>query len=310
MQTIEPIVGPLRLDVSRVRVKSILTRSSGYLHEVASHSLQPYSGCALGNSLCGVACYVRHSAWVNRGRRWGSFIEVRENAAEAYLAQVDREREWARRSRGRFAIFMSSATEPFQPIEPTARVTFGLLSAMVEAPPDYLIVQTHSHRVAEETYLPVYARLRERMNAKLRFHISIESDRDELPGLPRSASPVARRCDAARRLRAVGHRVVVTVAPLLPILNPPRFFERLGDVADAVVIDHFIEGDGSPRGDGSRTRRTPLPMAMEHVQSGSTTLAYRDEIVAIARRVLGPSRVGVGVAGFAGRFLHGSPQSE
>jgi hypothetical protein len=53
--------------------------------------------------------------------------------------------------------------------------------------------------------------------------------------------------------------VVVTVSPLLPIADPERFFARLAGLADAVVIDHFIGGDGTP--DGSRTLRTGLPAA-------------------------------------------------
>ena len=72
------------------------------------------------------------------------------------------------------------------------------------------------------------------------------------------------------------------------------------EYADAVVIDHYVGGDGSP--DGSRTARTPLPAAMERALPGSSELAYRDRIVAIAREVL-PGRVGVGRDGFAGRYL-------
>jgi hypothetical protein len=41
---------------------------------------------------------------------------------------------------------------------------------------------------------------------------------------------------------------------------------------------------------------------MEAARPGSSGLAYRDEIVAIARRAL-PGRVGVGAEGFAGRWL-------
>ena len=66
------------------------------------------------------------------------------------------------------------------------------------------------------------------------------------------------------------------------------------------MIDHFIGGDGS-RG-GSRTRRTALPGAIEALHRGAAGLAYRDEILALARRRL-PGRVGVGPDGFAGRFL-------
>ena len=109
------------MDVEAATVGSILTRTSGYLDGIASHSLQPYRGCPFGASLCGVGCYVRHAGHLTSGRPWGSFLDVRTNAAEAYRAPVDRERRWARRSRGRFGIFLSSATEPFPPQEARLR---------------------------------------------------------------------------------------------------------------------------------------------------------------------------------------------
>ena len=105
--------------------------------------------------------------------------------------------------------------------------------------------------------------------------------------------------DAARRLREAGLRVIVTVSPLLPIQRPEDFFGRLREVADAVVIDHFIGGDGSA--DGSRTRRTSLPQAMEAAEPSSATLEYREKIVRIARDYF-PGKVGVNIDGFAGRF--------
>ena len=276
-------------------VSQILTRTSGFLHDVCSHSLQPYRGCALGNSLCGVGCYVRHNFYVTKGEPWGSFVEARTNAAAAYREQYEREKNWARKSRGQFGIFLSSSTEPFQPMEMKHRVTQSVLEAMVDLPPDFLILQTHSHRVAD--YLELYLRLIH--VTELRVHISIESDRDDLPGLPRAASSVAKRIEAARTLKAAGVPVIITVAPLLPIDRPAEFFETLSKVADAVVIDHFIGGDGSPN--GARTMRTALPLAMELVNPESTKLAYREQMIAIARNHF-PSRVGVNIAGFAGRF--------
>ena len=70
-------------------------------------------------------------------------------------------------------------------------------------------------------------------------------------------------------------------------------------MADAVVIDHFIGGDGSTT--GSRTLRTRLPLAIEQIDPRAVTLAYRDEIVEIARNYF-PGLTGVGIDGFAGRF--------
>ena len=176
-------------------IQSVLTRASGFLETVCSHSLQPYRGCPFGAALCGVGCYVQHSLHVTRGRPWGSFLEVRTNAAQAYRAGYERERRWARQRRGGFVIFLSSATEPFPPQESRHAITRSVLGAMLDQPPDGLIVQTHSHRVVDalDASVPLAGR------CSLRVHVSIETDRDRLPGLPPSASTVARRFEAARR---------------------------------------------------------------------------------------------------------------
>ncbi len=284
------------MHVTETHVRGILTRTTGFLCTVTSHSLQPYRGCTFGGALCGAGCYVRHNRWLTRGEPWGSFLEARVNAAEVYRAEQPAEARWARRARGGFSIFMSSSTDPFVPQEARLGVTAAVLAAMLEQPPDGLVVQTHSDGVlrARDALVALAGR------CALRVHLSIESDRDRLPGLPPPACSVAARLAAAAALRAAGLRVVITVSPLLPVERPEEFFRRLADVADAVVIDHFIGGDGSP--DGSRTLSTLLPAAMAAVDPASVELAYRDRMVEVARRVM-PGRVGVSVDGFAGRLL-------
>ena len=283
------------MQVSVVDVGKVLTRTTGFLHTVASHSLQPYRGCPFGHSLCGVACYVRHSYHVTRGRAWGEFLEVRRNAADSYLQYVGTERRWARRNRECFSIFLSSATEPFPPQERRYGITRQVLEAMVSEPPDRLILQSHSHRMAEE--IDLLSRLAR--CCELRCHLSIETDRERLAELPAHGSPVSRRFEVARRLRDAGLFTVITVSPLLPIAEPETFFSRIASSADAVILDHFIGGDGTP--DGRRTRKTALPAAMESVEPGSSTLEYRDRMVAEAERWM-PGRVGVSIDGFAGRW--------
>ena len=284
------------MDVTRTSIKNILTRTSGFLKTISSHSAQPYRGCTFGRSLCGVGCYVRANRHITRGRTWGEFLEVRENAAESYLKTVDRERAWAHRSQDLFSIFLSSSTDPFLPQETRFGVTRRLLEAMRESPPDRLILQTHTHRVVDSLELTVDLAAQ----CELKFHISIETDRERLPGLPPHASSVARRFEVARRFREAGVYTVVTVSPLLPIADPEAFFKRIATCADAVVVDHFVGGDGTT--DGARTLKTPLPQAMEAVLPGSTNLKYRDAMVSIARRYL-PGRTGANIDGFAGRYL-------
>ena len=193
--------------VTRARIGNILTRTTGYLETVCSHSMQPYRGCSLGFSLCGVGCYVRHNHYLTRGEEWGGFLEARENAGESYLLNCRRERRWAERSRGAFSVFLSSSTEPFLPQESRLGITGALLDAMIEVPADVLIVQTHSHLVLEHSER--LEALRERCG--LRVHISIETDREEIPGLPPPFSSIDSRFEAARCLRDAGIEVVVGV---------------------------------------------------------------------------------------------------
>jgi hypothetical protein len=279
------------LEVTETTIQNILTRTTGFLRTVTSHSLQPYCGCSFGNSLCGIGCYVQHNGRLLRGRRWGSFLEARTNAAESYIANYDSESRWARQPGkthdGRFSIFCSSSTDPFVPQERRFHITRSILEAMCRRPPDRLILQTHSHFVTDE--LDLCRELSTKCD--LRIHVSIETDREQLDGLPPPASPIEKRFAACARLKQAG---------LLPIENPDRFFARIAEVTDAVVLDHFIQGDGSS--DGSRTARTALPNAMRPIDPESLELSYRDAMAAVARKHL-PGRVGLNIDGFAGRYL-------
>jgi len=278
-----------------LEARSILTRSSGYLATVCSHSLNPYRGCSYGNSLCGVACYAQFQFQARASGPWGGFLGVKHEAAELYLKSAPRERRWAR-AQGCFSVFMASSTDPFVPQERSYRISRRILLAMLQEPPDELIVQTHSPLVLDELEtLQKLAGL-----CQLRVHLSIEGDRERLPGLPPPAFSLQRRLNTARQLKAAGLRVVATLAPLHPLGNPAAFFQELGNCVEAVVIDHFIEGDGS-RG-GARTHRTPLPSAMERVHPGSSRLEYREQVIEWAQQHF-PGRIGVGCQGFAGRYL-------
>jgi len=285
----------MTLSISQQPVQSILTRSTGYLQTVCSHSLQPYRGCTFGGSLCGVGCYVQHNPFVTRGRRWGGFLEVRSNAAESYIRDYRREQNWAERQGIPFVIFCSSSTDPFLPQERRFRITRQVLDAMCKRPPQGLILQTHSPHVAEERERLI--RLAE--VTELRIHLTIEGDRDRLPGLPPPAASIEARFAASLELKQAGLRTIITAAPLHPLKDPQSFFERIESAACGVIIDHFIEGDGSPT--GSRTLKTPLAAAMRELDPDSLTLDYRERMVEVARQVL-PGRVGVGQAGFAGKF--------
>ncbi|MCH8157291.1 MAG: hypothetical protein IID18_06005 [Nitrospinae bacterium] len=282
------------MEITETHCSSILTRTSGYLKGVCSHSLNPYVGCGFGRSSCGEGCYVRFNQWLTRGRDWGRFVDVKTNADEVYLKTASAERRWAERRGQAFSVFFSSATDPWQPVEAKYRITRRVLTAMLEETPDVLILQTHSTRIADDIDSIVSLSRR----CDLRVHLSIEGDRDRLPALPAPPCSVKERIELLSEFASRGIRTVACMSPLYPLEDPASFFSRLAEAgAAAVVIDHFIIGDGTP--DGSRTRRTGLPAAMAAVNARSVELSYRDEVAAIAARYL---PVGLSASGFAGIY--------
>ena len=274
--------------------KSILTRTTGYLKNISSHSLNPYSGCGFGNSSCGKGCYARFNFWINKGRQWGTFVDIKENAADLYSQTASREKAWTKKQSQPFSIFMSSSTDPWQPAEKKYRITREVLQAMTVIPPDELILQTHSSTILEDIDLIKKVS----RNCKLRVHISIEGDREMLPGLPLPPSSVTDRINTLQQLSSHAIFTVGCLSPLYPLDDADRFFTRIKSAGtSAVIIDHFILGDGTP--DGSRTKKTSLPSLMENILPESIHLSYRDKVADIARKYL---PVGISAAGFAGNY--------
>ena len=137
---------------------------------------------------------------------------------------------------------------------------------MLTHPPDELILQTHATAMRDD--LPLVAKLSQQ--CRLRVHVSIEGDTEHLPGLQPPPATVAGRIELLRQLSSSGIFTVACLSPLYPMQHPAAFFERLaGAGVNAVVIDHFIEGDGTR--EGSRTWKTDLPRSMEAVDTASKT---------------------------------------
>lgn len=272
--------------------RSILTRSTGYLKKVSSHSLNPYVGCGFGKSACGVPCYVRHNNWLTNGRIWGTFVDIKIEADRVYRETFKRESNWARRDIGEFSIFFSSSTDPWQPLEKKYRVSRALLRAMLKFPPDKITLQTHTANILEDKNT-IFSLAQK---TTLKVHISLEGDRDTLPGLPSSPCSIDKRIEALSTFSKMGLETVACLSPLYPLKDPQKFFNRLAESGvSAVIIDHFIEGDGTP--DGSRTFKTVFPEIMRGIDASSINLAYREKIADIARRFL---PVGISAAGFLG----------
>lgn len=282
------------MKVESIPARTILNPTGGFLAEGFTHTINLYRGCALGNSLCGLYCYAQWNSHHTLGRPWGGFLDIKTEVLETYRAQYDRLKRPLRGEPKPLRIFLSSVTEPYPPQERTARRMRQLLEAMLDRPPDRLVIQSHTPLVLDD--LPMLQQLRER--CRLQINITVETDQEQLPSpFPRHAYTPASRIEALRSLKAAGLFTVAAVSPLLPLNDPRRFAEQLEAACDRVILDHYLLGDGSPN--GQRTRQTRLPMLLEaDGHAAWTGLDLFWDVVGLFREVFGPQRVGVSRAGF------------
>ncbi len=88
--------------------KTILNKGTGFLSGY-THSLNPYTGCSFGCSYC----YVREMpVSLFREGEWGNWVDVKNGAANLLKKELYRAK-----AKGNVTIFMSSSTDPYQPIE-------------------------------------------------------------------------------------------------------------------------------------------------------------------------------------------------
>jgi DNA repair photolyase len=216
--------------------KSILNKGTGYLSGY-THSLNPYTGCSFGCSYC----YVRQMpVSLFREGEWGEWVDVKNGAATLLRKELHRAK-----TKGKVTIFMSSSTDPYQPIEHNEKVTRSLLEVMVEDPPDFLFVQTRSPLVRRD--IDLLLRLEDRVRVSMTIETDLETIRKHFTP---NAPPVNARLKTLQLLAEAGIPTQATIAPVLP--SSEVFPEKLRTLVNRVCIDDYFMGDGSG---GKRTKR-------------------------------------------------------
>ncbi len=214
-----------------------LTPTGGFLEGYA-FSLNPYVGCAFGDSGGCPFCYVRMLAVAHAGQGpWGAWVIAKSNLADLLERELTA-LEGAERL-DRATVFMSSATDPYQGIERRLGLSRAALELFLRHPIRRLLLQTRSPLVERD------ADLLERMGARVIVSLTLETEDESVRRAVTPTSPsVERRLRTARMLRARGIFVQLAIAPMLPN-HPERFAELAADVADRVLVDTYFDGDGA-----------------------------------------------------------------
>jgi DNA repair photolyase len=123
----------VKLDV--IQPKSVLNRSG-----LGGLTLNPYVGCPVGCAYC----YVPHMAHKQmEGRKWGTYVDVKEGAPELLERQLARLRKPT-------TVFMSTATDPYQPVEERHLITRRMLEAFERHPQHGLFILTKQSLVERD----------------------------------------------------------------------------------------------------------------------------------------------------------------
>lgn len=235
-------------EIKEILSKKILSEATGYLNIGFTHSLNPYSGCAFSCKYC----YVREMPIQKfKDVSWGEWVDVKINAAENYRKEVVN----LRRKNKPVQIFMSSATDPYQPIEREAEITRRILEEMIDHPPDLLQIQTRSPLVQRDLDLLVI--LKEK--CKVLVSMTIETDREDMKRIFAPVAPgIKQRLIALKAAHDAGIFTQAAISPVLPFT--PDFPKVLEGIVDRIWIDTLNIGDGSL---GKRSERLGMPELFE-----------------------------------------------
>ena len=219
------LTNTMRTQVDSYDARQILTRGAGFLSEY-DYSLNPYVGCSFGCSYC----YAAFFAPVDKQDSWGDWVRVKRNAA-LKLSRV-------RRSLKGRTVYLSSATDPYQPIERRLELTRSLLPILADKGA-LLVVQTRSPLVTRDIDL-----LGRFDQACINFSITTDSEDVRQAFEPRNP-PIADRLRAATEVAAAGIPVAITMTPLLPVRDPERFADQVASTgAHRFVTDQFAPTSG------------------------------------------------------------------
>ncbi|MCE9530168.1 MAG: radical SAM protein [Planctomycetes bacterium] len=255
-----------------IEAKSLFSPATGYIQRGGFQwTCNPYVGCTFGCKYC-YAMYLPQNDQPKED--WGRWFRVKRNAVE--LAE-----RHGRKVAGQ-AIYMSSVTDPYQPVERSLFLTRGILEALIPHQPR-LVVQTRGPLVVRDIDL-----LNEFRSVRVNFSIPTDSESVRQAFEPK-APPLEKRWEAVATLRDAGIPFGICVTPTLPLEHPRKFAETLAaSGAKVLVVQDFHHSGGGFGADTSKE-------AMSLVESlGWSTARYRE----FKNQLAGLTELFEGEAGF------------
>jgi DNA repair photolyase len=188
--------------------RSILTRASGFMRDY-DFTLNPYAGCSFGCTYCYAAFFAKTT---DKRDAWGYWVEVKEDALEVLRRMRTPLRDKT--------IYMSSVTDPYQPVERKLGLVRSLLQELVKHQPR-LVVQTRSQLAVRDVDL-----YRQFDHVRVNMTVTTDSERVRRAFEPH-CSTNRKRLEAVAAIQAAGVDSAITMTPLLPVDDAEAFADSL-----------------------------------------------------------------------------------
>ena len=221
--------------VSYIQAREILTRASGFM-DAYDFTLNPYSGCSFGCTYCYAAFFSRDT---EKRDTWGYWVNVKENAVELLQKRL-------RRNAGALdekLIYMSSVTDPYQPVERELKLTRQILEVMADGHRPKLVVQTRSPDVTRDCDL---FRQIEDNGGRVQVNMTVTTDDEDIRRTFEPFCPAnSVRLKAIEQVQAEGIDSCITMTPLLIVNSPYAFADHLVETGVKKFIAqpfHFNRG--------------------------------------------------------------------
>lgn len=206
-------------DIEYIKSSSILTDAKGFMNAY-DYTLNPYTGCSFGCNYCYAAFFARSS---NDKDNWGKWLKVKENAL--VLLQKKRKKPLIDKT-----IYLSSVTDPYQPIEKQLELTRSILKELLEFHKVRLVIQTRSSLVTRDIDLLKRFEV-------VQVNMTVTTDSEDVRKAFEPLCPSNKvRLKAIKEIQANNIQACITMTPLLPIKNPETFAQELKDTG----IQKFI----------------------------------------------------------------------
>lgn len=205
---------------------SILTEGKGFMGAY-DFTLNPYSGCSFGCTYCYAAFFSRSE---EKRRNWGYWLDVKENALQLLI-------KFRKKSLFDKTIYMSSVTDPYQPLERDLKLTRSLIKELLDFHQPRLVIQTRSPIVVRD--IDLFQQFK-----AIQVNMTITTDSERVRKVFEPLCPSNNiRLKAIQEVNSSGVNTCVTITPLLPVEHAEDFAKKLLDTGIKKFIIQSFHSD-------------------------------------------------------------------